>query len=54
MRHLVYTSIRQPLLASKFETSPSHFATEEYLRASSLTYNMARTTLDLVPTLVGQ
>lgn len=56
VRRMVYTSIVNPSAASKFGASPGHFATEEYLRASSLTYTIFRNALylDLVPLLVGQ
>lgn len=55
-RRVVYTSIVHPAPDSKFEASPGHFATEEYLKASGLTYTIFRNTLclDLVPMLVGQ
>lgn len=56
VRHLVYTSITNPSPNSQFGATPGHFATEEYLRTSGLTYTIFRNTLylDLVPMLVGQ
>ncbi len=56
VRHLVYTSIVNPSPNSQFGATPGHFATEEYLRTSGLTYTIFRNTLylDLVPMLVGQ
>ncbi len=56
VRHVVYTSVINPSPNSPFGASPSHFATEEYLRASGLTYTILRNTLylDIVPMLVGE
>ncbi|MBF9222075.1 SDR family oxidoreductase [Hymenobacter ruricola] len=56
VRRLVYTSVVNPSPDSPFSASPSHFATEEYLRASGLAYTMLRNTLylDIVPMLVGE
>jgi NAD(P)H dehydrogenase (quinone) len=56
VRHLIYTSVVNPSPKSSFGASPSHFATEEYLRASGLTYTIFRNTLylDIVPMLVGE
>ena len=55
VRHIVYTSVLNPSPDSHFSASPSHFATEEYLRASGLAYTMFRNTLylDLVPQFAG-
>jgi len=55
-RHVVYTSVVNPSPDSPFGASPSHFATEEYLRASGLAYTVLRNTLylDIVPMLVGE
>jgi NAD(P)H dehydrogenase (quinone) len=56
VQRLVYTSVLNPSQTSHFGASPSHFATEEYLLASGLTYTVLRNTLylDLVPGLVGK
>jgi NAD(P)H dehydrogenase (quinone) len=56
VQRLVYTSVLNPSQTSYFGASPSHFATEEYLLASGLTYTVLRNTLylDLVPGLVGK
>jgi NAD(P)H dehydrogenase (quinone) len=56
VRHVVYTSVVNPSPSSAFGASPGHFATEEYLRASGLTYTVFRNTLylDIVPMLVGE
>lgn len=56
VRHLVYTSVVNPSPKSAFGASPSHFATEEYLRASGLAYTIFRNTLylDIIPMLVGE
>ncbi|OGX90991.1 SDR family oxidoreductase [Hymenobacter coccineus] len=56
VRHVVYTSITNPSPDSRFAASPGHFATEQYLKASGLTYTILRNTLylDIVPMLVGQ
>jgi NAD(P)H dehydrogenase (quinone) len=56
VRHLLYTSVVNPSRESAFGASPSHLATEEYLRASGLTYTILRNTLylDIVPMLVGE
>ncbi|MDO7853017.1 SDR family oxidoreductase [Hymenobacter convexus] len=56
VRHLVYTSVVNPSAESAFGASPGHFATEEYLRASGLTYTILRNTLylDIIPMLVGE
>jgi NAD(P)H dehydrogenase (quinone) len=56
VRHLIYTSVVNPSPKSAFGASPSHFATEEYLKASGLTYTIFRNTLylDIVPMLVGE
>jgi NAD(P)H dehydrogenase (quinone) len=56
VRHIVYTSVVNPSPNSHFGASPSHFATEEYLRASGLTYTVLRNTLylDIIPMLVGE
>ena len=56
VHHLVYTSVVNPSPDSPFGASPGHFATEEYLRASGLTYTIFRNTLylDIVPMLVGE
>ena len=56
VRHVVYTSVVNPSPNSAFGASPGHFATEEYLRASGLTYTILRNTLylDIVPMLVGE
>lgn len=55
VRQLVYTSVLNPSRASHFGGSASHLATEEYLKASGLTYTVLRNTLylDLVPTFAG-
>lgn len=55
-RHLIYTSVVNPSPESAFGASPGHFATEEYLNASGLTYTIFRNTLylDIVPMLVGE
>ena len=55
VRHVVYTSIVNPSRTSQFGGSASHLATEEYLRASGLTYTIFRNTLylDLVPGFIG-
>lgn len=52
---LVYTSGVNPSADSAFIASPSHAATEAYLRASGLTYTIPRNTLylDLLPMLVS-
>ena len=51
---LVYTSAVNPSADSAFVASPSHAATEDYLRASGLTYTILRNTLylDLLPMLI--
>jgi NAD(P)H dehydrogenase (quinone) len=51
---LVYTSGVNPAVDSAFIASPSHAATEDYLRASGLTYTILRNTLylDLLPMLL--
>lgn len=51
---LVYTSGVNPSADSAFVASPSHAATEDYLRASGLTYTILRNTLylDLLPMLI--
>lgn len=56
VRHIVYTSVVNPSPESAFGASPSHFATEEYLRASGLAYTVFRNTLylDIIPMLVGE
>jgi NAD(P)H dehydrogenase (quinone) len=56
VRHLIYTSIVNPSPESAFNASPSHFGTEEYLRASGLAYTVFRNTLylDIIPMLVGE
>lgn len=56
VRHIVYTSVVNPSPNSAFGASPGHFATEEALRASGLTYTILRNTLylDIVPMLVGE
>ena len=56
VRRLVYTSVVNPSPDSPFGASPSHFATEEYLRASGLAYTVFRNTLylDILPMLVGE
>ncbi|MBO2009438.1 SDR family oxidoreductase [Hymenobacter negativus] len=56
VRHLIYTSIVNPSPESAFNASPSHFSTEEYLRASGLAYTVFRNTLylDIIPMLVGE
>ena len=56
VQHLLYTSVVNPSPNSPFGASPSHFATEEYLRASGLAYTIFRNTLylDIVPMLVGE
>ncbi len=56
VRHIVYTSVLNPSRESLFSASPSHLATEEYLRASGLAYTLLRNTLylDLVPMFAGQ
>jgi NAD(P)H dehydrogenase (quinone) len=55
-RHLLYTSVVNPSPESAFSASPSHFGTEEYLRASGLAYTIFRNTLylDIIPMLVGE
>jgi NAD(P)H dehydrogenase (quinone) len=55
-RHLLYTSAVNPTPNSPFAAMASHLATEEYLRASGLTYTVLRNTLylDIVPMLVGE
>ena len=55
VRHMVYTSVLNPSRNSHFGGSASHLATEEYLKASGLTYTVLRNTLylDLVPTFAG-
>lgn len=56
VRHIMYTSVVNPSPESAFGASPSHFATEEYLKASGLTYSVFRNTLylDIIPMLVGE
>ncbi|WP_201986606.1 SDR family oxidoreductase [Hymenobacter rubidus] len=56
VRHLIYTSVVNPSPESAFGASPSHFATEEYLKDSGLTYTVFRNTLylDIIPMLVGE
>jgi NAD(P)H dehydrogenase (quinone) len=56
VQHVLYTSVVNPSPTSPFGASPSHFATEEYLRASGLTYTILRNTLylDILPMLVGE
>ncbi len=51
---LVYTSGLNPSAASAFPPSPSHAATEAYLRASGLAYTIVRDALylDVLPLLV--
>ncbi|WP_210521582.1 SDR family oxidoreductase [Hymenobacter terricola] len=53
--HLIYTSVLNPSRDSHFAASPSHAATEDYLRASGLAYTLFRDTLylDLVPEFAG-
>lgn len=55
VHHLVYTSVLNPSRESQFSGSASHLATEEYLRASGLTYTIFRNTLymDLIPGFIG-
>ncbi|GAB3579977.1 SDR family oxidoreductase [Hymenobacter daeguensis] len=56
VRHLIYTSVVNPSPESAFGASPSHFATEEYLKSSGLAYTIFRNTLylDIIPMLVGE
>ena len=56
VRHLLYTSAVNPTPNSSFGAMASHLATEEYLKASGLTYTILRNTLylDIVPMLVGE
>ena len=55
VRHVLYTSVVNPARDSKFGASPSHLATEEYLRASGLVYTVFRNTLylEVLPMLLG-
>lgn len=54
--HIIYTSVLNPSRDSFFSASPSHFATEEYLKASGIAYTLFRNTLylDLVPGFIGE
>ncbi|MBC6989503.1 SDR family oxidoreductase [Hymenobacter sp. BT491] len=56
VKHVIYTSVLNPSKDSHFTASPSHVATEEYLRGSGLTYTLFRNTLylDFVPMFLGQ
>ncbi|WP_046246452.1 SDR family oxidoreductase [Hymenobacter terrenus] len=56
VRHVVYTSLLNPSRESQFGASPSHLATEEYLRASGLTHTIFRNTfyLDILPMFIGE
>jgi len=56
VRQVLYTSVLNPSATSTFPVSPTHLLTEDYLRASGLTYTIFRNTLylDTVPTHVGK
>ncbi|MBC6609895.1 SDR family oxidoreductase [Hymenobacter sp. BT507] len=56
VRHVLYTSVTNPSADSHFGASPSHVATEAYLKESGLTYTMLRNTLylDILPMMIGE
>ncbi|MBW3127834.1 SDR family oxidoreductase [Hymenobacter profundi] len=56
VRHVLYTSVINPSADSHFGASPSHVATEAYLKESGLTYTLLRNTLylDILPMMIGE
>jgi NAD(P)H dehydrogenase (quinone) len=56
VQHVIYTSVVNPSLSSRFVGAHSHFETEEYLKSSGLTYTVFRNNfyLEVIPWLIGE